>query len=480
MKTTAKVILFPQLTKNGYPLKLRITQQRKSSYISLGYYLTKTDKARYWNSDTNELRKSYPNFEQVQGKVDEILKKQRIELEDEESVKTYLNNRSFKDYLNKKISDLEISGKFGSVQKLKTVRLHLNKFKEGDIFFNDLTLDFLNDFKIYLIGKNVKPISQRAYFERIRKLLNNAIKEDKYNPRKHPFTGFEFEKSTTPPKALTSKLLNIIEDAVFNESIKFIDDNPKDGNKTDTISLSTEIRKSGLMFLFQYYAYGMRVSDLLLLKWQNIYDEGDRLQYEMFKTKNQMDLKLTDNLYKILFHFLPEDTKSIIIKRDKKPISRTIRWHVRNISLDKEKRGNYIFGMLPDHEMSKREIYSKIQTYSSYYNRDLKLLAEQTHISHRIDFKLSSHTARHTFADLARLSGLSVYDISKALNHKSISTTEKYLNNFASKQLDDKFYTNTVDINDKNEINKRLLNLLESDDYKKKSAFLKMLEESTE
>ena len=480
MKTTAKVILFPQMTKNGYPLKLRITQQRKSTYISLSCYLTKTDKARYWNHDTNELRKSYPNYEQVQLKVGEILKKQRIELEDEENIKTYLNNRSFKEYLSKKINDLEISGKFGSVQKLKTVRLHLNKFKEGDILFNDVTIDFLNDFKIYLIGKNVKPVSQRAYFERIRKLLNNAIKEDKYNPRKHPFTGFEFEKSTSTPKALTSRLLSIMEKAVFNETFKLLDDNLKDGNKGDIISLSPEIRKSGLMFLFQYYAYGMRVSDLLLLKWQNIYDEGDRLQYEMFKTKKQMDIKLTDKLYNILFHFLPAHIKSIIIERDKTPKPKTIKWHVRNLSLDKEKRGDYIFGMLPNHDMSKREIYSKIQTYSSYYNRDLKLLAEQTHISHRIDFKLSSHTARHTFADLARLSGLSVYDISKALNHKSISTTEKYLNNFSSKQLDDKFYTNTVDIDDKNEINKRLLNLLESDDYKKKAAFLKMLEESTE
>lgn len=55
MKTTTKITLFPQLTKKGYPLKLRITFNRKSSYIGLKYYLSRTEKAKYWNSDTKTL-----------------------------------------------------------------------------------------------------------------------------------------------------------------------------------------------------------------------------------------------------------------------------------------------------------------------------------------------------------------------------------------------------------------------------------------
>ncbi|MBK7638425.1 MAG: tyrosine-type recombinase/integrase [Saprospiraceae bacterium] len=41
--------------------------------------------------------------------------------------------------------------------------------------------------------------------------------------------------------------------------------------------------------------------------------------------------------------------------------------------------------------------------------------------------KLTSHIARHSFADIARKKGISVYDISKALGHSSIAITEKYL-----------------------------------------------------
>ena len=49
---------------------------------------------------------------------------------------------------------------------------------------------------------------------------------------------------------------------------------------------------------------------------------------------------------------------------------------------------------------------------------------------------LSTHTARHSFADLARTQGWSVYDISKALQHHSIQVTERYLQSFDSKALD--------------------------------------------
>ena len=41
--------------------------------------------------------------------------------------------------------------------------------------------------------------------------------------------------------------------------------------------------------------------------------------------------------------------------------------------------------------------------------------------------KISSHIARHSFADYARIKGIGIYDISKLLGHSSISVTERYL-----------------------------------------------------
>ena len=50
---------------------------------------------------------------------------------------------------------------------------------------------------------------------------------------------------------------------------------------------------------------------------------------------------------------------------------------------------------------------------------------------------LTSHVARHTFADLARKAGMPIYLISKALGHKSIKQTERYLASFDTEGVDD-------------------------------------------
>ena len=45
----------------------------------------------------------------------------------------------------------------------------------------------------------------------------------------------------------------------------------------------------------------------------------------------------------------------------------------------------------------------------------------------RIDKHLTFHTARHTFATLLVMDGVSIYKIQKFLGHKSVSMTERYL-----------------------------------------------------
>jgi hypothetical protein len=49
MNTTAKIALFSQPTKKGYPLKLRIIQDKKTLTIGLMYFLIESQKEKYWN-----------------------------------------------------------------------------------------------------------------------------------------------------------------------------------------------------------------------------------------------------------------------------------------------------------------------------------------------------------------------------------------------------------------------------------------------
>jgi integrase len=117
-------------------------------------------------------------------------------------------------------------------------------------------------------------------------------------------------------------------------------------------------------------------------------------------------------------------------------------------------------------------IYSKVSTYTSVYNKELKELSKQLNIDSGKSINLSSHMARHTFAYISLLTGQSIYYISKALNHKSIKTTEIYLRGFNNRNLDDKFYKEELSATEKNAINNKLLELLSSEDYDKKKKIL--------
>ncbi|REL33760.1 hypothetical protein DYD21_10160 [Rhodohalobacter sp. SW132] len=52
--------------------------------------------------------------------------------------------------------------------------------------------------------------------------------------------------------------------------------------------------------------------------------------------------------------------------------------------------------------------------------------------------KVSFHMARHSFTDLVKTQDWSIYDRSKALGHKTIKVTERYLKKFDTDGLDAK------------------------------------------
>lgn len=496
MNTSAKLILFPQSTKQGYPLKIRIIQGRKPVYIGLKYYLTDTLKQRYWNSTKDELRKSYPKYSEVMAEFNKELNKLGIEtLDNKASIEQepIQNSESFTLFYLNYMKDLEFNNKIGLLQKIHSVLFQLNSYCESsgrstNILFKELNIDFMNGFKNHLVKKKILPVTQRGYIEKIRSIVNRAIKQNKYNPKRHPFLGFEFDKIQINPKCINPEELDLIK----------------------SLSSNSYNYKIALKFLFQYYSFGMRVSDLLLLKWGDIKETGKRIKYTMYKTKQRMDISLNSELIDILYEFMDYDIKtemkfifhlpssikkriqyfenykqrndgeekefkypvnSIILKEEKIDKYSLIRQYLHFISIDKDYSDKTIFSSIGSN-LDIKTTYSKVSTYTSVYNKDLKTLSDEIATSSGINLKLSSHMARHTFAYISLLSGQSVYYISKALNHKSIKTTELYLSGFEDRHLDDQFYKKELSFDDKKSIDDKLAEILISADYDKKKKIL--------
>jgi hypothetical protein len=126
-----------------YPLKIRITESRKSKYISVGYAIKK----EYWNTGKNSVRTSYPNYDFLENRIQEKMKEaemlcpQRIDI-------TTNNKLSFILYFENHINKLEIGKKIADKKKhsvvLKHLKIFLRKFyNTEDLMFKDVTGELL-------------------------------------------------------------------------------------------------------------------------------------------------------------------------------------------------------------------------------------------------------------------------------------------------------------------------------------------------
>ena len=79
--------------------------------------------------------------------------------------------------------------------------------------------------------------------------------------------------------------------------------------------------------------------------------------------------------------------------------------------------------------------YSKFTSGRSYYNTLLKYVMRQCGITK----KVTTHTSRHTYTSLMIQNGdkLNLYDVMTSLGHTSLNTTEKYIQKFKSRRVDD-------------------------------------------
>ena len=142
----------------------------------------------------------------------------------------------------------------------------------------------------------------------------------------------------------------------------------------------TTLFKSLEMYLFSCYC-GLRISDVVTLKWSEVDLENSLIVKTQVKTREEVKAPIF------------EYTRALLLKKSNSG---------KLLGTD-----GYVFGD------------SCIQVI----NRRLKELAEMAGVDKHITF----HSSRHTFATLLVMDGVSIYKIQKFLGHKSVGMTERYL-----------------------------------------------------
>lgn len=489
------LILFKQKNKhNLYPVKIQVYDGKKGirkTYNS-GVYLKKDE----WNDKKGVIKDKCPNKKSfdytLKQKIKEIEKSFNIGndgvLDDDFDIIKELENY---------IKELKILKKDGTSQNFLTLKNHLEKYcsdiKINSIYFTNINIRFLKNLELYFINLyNDKEdidgyYSTKNMFDRLYGIYNKIKRENQINSI-NPFELFNLSIKPKEPlnKSLDIRTFNKIQSLSISERMpfKFLE------YKKLTIAKN--------IFVFQTLAQGMRVSDVFNITYSDIIIEriqdyksddikkskkGDinifntSIQYKMKKTNKEMEIILFPAMIFVLRLFVPKEKilsyfkrlKELKLKDDefyllisdkqlkneinkldiqddyndvsnKKELVSTLLTITLQLLKSDEKYKNYFVIQLPKfdkrkykNELNSRDLFYYLKYQREYYNKYLKSLQSIL----KIETKLSSHIARHTYSDILQRTNKDVYLVSKILGHSNVNTTEKYLRSLRTKDLKD-------------------------------------------
>ena len=391
-----KIVLRKKQNKDGtYPLAIRITKDRKTSFIHVGHSIEE----KHWDAVNAKVKKSHPNsvrfnnlFATKLAEANDMLLDLEKQKNDSSSraikkgiVKT--NNSSFFAQAAVHMENLKSSGKYNRVEADKPRIKHFKEFLESsDITFQEITVPLLTKFCAYLKGtRKVKDRTVMNYLIMIRTIYNQAIAASLADSKHYPFGKGK----------IVIKFPDALKVGLTADEVKKIEE-----LELEAGSLPDHSRN---LWLFSFYFAGMRVSDILRLRWTDF--QNDRLFYSMGKNSKAGSLKVPEKAIIILNRYKAFKTK-----------------------------GGLVF---PDlNTVDDFEDKFLVQRKTSYAVKSLNKYLEDVATAAEIDKKLTMHIARHTFGNISG-DKIPIQMLQKLYRHSSVTTTIGYQSNFIHKDADE-------------------------------------------
>ena len=491
-KTTITPVIYSRKDKdNLYPVKIRITEDRNSQFISLGFSIPKS----HWLKSTRRISTSNPNHQEYNFTIEQKIKEYDNVNKKYGVVKIGKMN-VFED-LDKKIKGM-IGRQYYTSKRYRTLYLHLEKFwGKLDLNYYEIDREFFNDFKNYLQDNIVSrdtlsntPSNNTIvnYLNTLKTFLLEKQREGVYISDLHFTRGIIPNKKPTPKRTLDVEEIWKL-DNILPSHPKF---RPLLWNSLNT-------------FMFNFWSQGLRIGDCLRLKWGNIQD--DVIVLKMEKTERDLIIPLNDsNIHRLRWYVDPKllypiwdwdkkewnnyfkDTNMVfeydtlcdsehnyfefvkILEDTKDRNFDSFQLELENHWRGKDRYGieynSYVKKLHPElfntisekldgyNKELKHTIFkfSKDEKYKNQYifpflrgyenERDLTKLSNKVSSSVAlinkslreigkivgIDKKFSNHWSRHSITSISRSLGVDLYDLKTWLGHTSIRTTETYIN----------------------------------------------------
>ena len=337
-----KIVLQKVQRANGlYPLRLRVTKDRKSKFFKTIYQALPSQ----FNEKSEQFTKKYTDSVQhnrillkikaralkVYGDLHE--ENEGFSLLDFENAfintaKPKNNGTNFFFFWNDMIQELIQAGRTGDARVHNEGFKALKKFNGGTrLQFEELNASYLSRFENHLraIGGSDGGISIRM--RSIRTTFNLAIARDFVSQDKYPFKKYKISKlkSNTAKRALdyfdVMKIINL-------DIIKY-----------------PHLSNSHNYFVFSFYTRGMNFTDQMSLKWSQVTE--NKIYYRRSKTKGDFNITILPPVQNILDYY------------------------------EENSRGTkYVFPILLKDNLTPSQIENRKKKTRTKYNKDLKEIAQ--------------------------------------------------------------------------------------------------------
>ena len=282
---------------------------------------------------------------------------------------------NFMEYL---IAKLKKNGKIGTAANYDSTLKSFRKFRnESDLLLDEISSELIEEYESYLYLRGVIPNTVSFYMRILRAVCNQAVDKnlmEQKHPFRHVYTGID----KTVKRALTITQLREIKNLNLSDSppLEFARD----------------------MFLMSFYLRGMSLIDMAFLKKNNL--RKGHLEYRRKKTGQVLTIAWTAEMQILLEKYPRRNTDYVL------PIINT------------------------DNPSFARAAYKNAGTKINY---NLKRIGELINLP----ITLTLYVARHSWASIARTTGIPIKVISQGLGHDSESTTQIYLDSLGANIIDE-------------------------------------------
>jgi len=367
------------------PVYLRLESRGTKAYMSL----TISIKASQWSSSFNKVRESHKRSGELNTIItDAVDAARKVWLSAQikgqsptaKEIKASLGLQS-SDFFSHADRYLNRKAEKKNLHTYRNKRSALDSFskfvieRKGDriLPFEEMLPDLILDYDDYLVVDNNSDSTRIVKIGIIKSLVKSAKNMGLLDTNLDPFSAYKKpSKKDTRNVILNGDELRKFEDVDLSEYPE--------------ASLARDA------FMFSFYCYGMRCSDVLRLKRSNV--EGDAIRFTILKTN---------------------DFKSIPLREESKVIIERY--------LEPGNEDEYIFPLLRRKPKQGRKDEAARRTYANQQiNKGLRQAVQMAGIKKHITF----HCARHSFAAKAVTAGASLWNLQQALGHKHPTTTAAY------------------------------------------------------